>query len=425
MNHRADLRERLLSFDLADVGAVCTASPVEPVNVLAYWNGPAVAPVIQARRDAMREFARNQTPVKSQGRVPAFVDVGCKPGESPRDLHHNYVPLSGQSCGEVFYVRAKCGDPLCVECMRRKSEGTRRRWLPALERMRHPKMVTLTIANFERARDARDLLQKSFRRFCDMSLGSRNLTALLDDARAFIAECDDDDKRARFATELVRLENRIRRKWRKSDSPVRLRDLLGQGFRSIEITHGDGFHFHIHAALDCWYLPHPFVRAAWKRATRGAGEVVDVRRIGRGRADILEVAKYLCKSWEMPEGLRDELRHTIHGMQRVKGIGGARPVEPMHHCPCCGREDCRAEHKGGELRTVATVDLGDVRAALVESAGVARWLVEDAGKGVWRASRRPLLDNMAVCVAEQRALAAGLRLAHDATGPPGGPAAVG
>ena len=387
-------RAALSSFDLGP-----RPVEVEPamVDVLAWWSGRGPSLATERRRDVYRYVLRSKPgphdyrlhlsskrgpdgrPLieshNNAGRVPGFVDVRAVPGAESKPKHdgHPFIRLQARGCGELYFVRATCADPLCVDCMKRKGAAERRRWQPVLERMHSPKLLTLTIRNTATARAGRDELQRAFRSFCELSLGPRGLPGLLAEAQAFVAESPDDMQRARFAVELDRLEARIVRKWRKSDRPVRMRDLLGDGWRAIEVTWSEsaGWHWHIHAALDMPYIPQPFIVAAWKRATGGTSQVCDVRAIGQGAEDIAEVCKYVSKVWELPDEMRrGELRLALYGMQRVKAIGGAVPVE-SHACPCCGGEHCTAKRASGELRTIRVTQTDDgQRRALVDVAGV-------------------------------------------------------
>jgi hypothetical protein len=302
--------------------------------------------------------------------------------------------------------------------MRRKGAAEARRWRPALERMHSPKLLTVTVASTATAQAGRDKLQTAFRRFCELALGPRGLPGLLASAREFVAQSPDAAQRARFNVELDRFEARIIRKRRKATRPIRMRDLLGSGWRAIEVTYTEaGWHWHIHAALDMAYIPQPFIVAAWLSATRGESQIVDVRAIGKTRDDINEVCKYVSKGWELPDDrARDELRLALYGMQRVKAIGGAVPAEPAHVCPCCERKDCTAHRQSGKLPTLAAFELADGRAArLIDRRGVPTIVVEFK-PGFWRVERVPLLDTGAI---PQQAIGA-VGVGPPGHGPPGG-----
>lgn len=59
-----------------------------------------------------------------------------------------------------------------------------------------------------------------------------------------------------------------------------------------------------------------------------------------------EAIKYISKAWTIPEDKIEELRTVVKGKQRIKPLGGAKPLVPEAK-PCkCGDPDCKARFLG-------------------------------------------------------------------------------
>jgi hypothetical protein len=143
---------------------------------------------------------------------------------------------------------------------------------------------------------------------------------------------------------------------------LRVRDLIGQGFATFEMTYNsehDDFHPHLNVVSDAAFIPWPYLVAVWRIATQGQGEIVYVHRIKNIPEDMQEIVKYVTKSWEIPEARRDDFRKALKGKRRVWPLGGATPAEVKHSCPICGGDDCKAHLAGiGDILERGTTSWG-------------------------------------------------------------------
>lgn len=74
------------------------------------------------------------------------------------------------------------------------------------------------------------------------------------------------------------------------------KDHVSGGVAGLELTYGPpGWHPHYHLLIDSDYIPRPLLIKAWKRITGGAWHV-DIRQI-RPEDGVHEVAKYVAKGW--------------------------------------------------------------------------------------------------------------------------------
>jgi hypothetical protein len=258
-------------------------------------------------------------------------------------------------CNIGQLVPADCGDPLCVPCEKQRARERRGKWLPVLKAMRRPRMMTLTVVNGADLAERIETLQRSFRRFLDTRLGPRNWPEFervafeyLDDHfdrlvhEGQITEIERISRDSFWAQSIQRFKESIERYHDLEERWPRVRDLIGEGFASLEITWSEkGWHPHRHLCLDGQFFPWPLLVAIWMRATKGDGQIADIRKIdNRYDKSIQEVAKYLSKTWEIPEEKHDEFRAAIRGLKRIWPIGGAKPVEPEHTCPFCEDPAC-------------------------------------------------------------------------------------
>ena len=277
-----------------------------------------------------------------------------------------------QSCGGVRAVPADCGDPLCKFCEPMRARARAAAWLPILEKMHNPSLFSVTIKNGENLQERLFILFSSWRRFLDLRLGPRNLPKFLALAHDFVITHFEEQFRT---GDILEGEKNYRIKhWEKSldrfglrvskSEKPRLRDFLGYGFGALEITFSELelWHAHLHVVIDAGFLPWPFLVECWKIATKGEGSILDIRALGKTSKDILEVTKYVTKFWEIPEDRFEELRKAIKGKKRVWPIGGAKPEEVKHVCPCCGKDTCLAliAQIGDRAQRIKTVTGRDV-----------------------------------------------------------------
>lgn len=263
-------------------------------------------------------------------------------------------------CGIGRMIPQDCGDPLCIECERNRARDRQKKWLPVLESMKSPRMLTLTIKNGSDLAERIRLLQVSFRHLLDLRIGARNLAGLKHEAMQWltghlvklyeageITEIESSSRWRQWESSLERFENDVRLYHAKKNKWPRMRDLIGRGFATLEITRGnDGWHPHRHLVSDGRFIPWPLLVVGWIRATDGAGEIVDIRAMGKTQKDIKEAAKYVTKAWQIPEEYHAEFRQAIRGLKRVWPLGGATPAEIETICPFCGDPACHARMLG-------------------------------------------------------------------------------
>jgi hypothetical protein len=267
-----------------------------------------------------------------------------------------------QSCGGTRAIPVDCGDALCIECEKARAAERAAKWEKVIRAMRRPVMLTLTIKDGDDLRERIQTLQASIRRLLDMRLGSRNRPIDLDLAQVFTvahyyALVEKGDMTAGEAARRVN-------DWQKSfilfdkriarySSPPRFRDICGKGLAVFECTWCGDWHPHRHLILDMGFIPWPYLVILWRRATRGDGEIVDVRSLFKTDRDLREVMKYVTKPWLIPEHLKDEFRDAVRGLKRVWPIGGAKPVKVDKVCPVCKSPACTAQIMGmGEHATI-------------------------------------------------------------------------
>jgi hypothetical protein len=228
-----------------------------------------------------------------------------------------------------------------------------------------PRLITLTERSQKDLEAAWLTFNDDFRKFMDLSLGKVNLKRLRSLADEWLESHHAELIKSGDMTEVKAIEEKQR--WnklndrffrnvkpkREDGKPTRLRDLIGPGLVSREVTYSEaGWHVHAHMVTDGQFIPHPALVAAWMTATKGKGEIVDIRLLDVAtetgkRKSMSEVIKYLSKTWEIPEDKKDELRKVAKGKNRIKPLGNARPVIPDPK-PCkCGDPECKA-HVIGE-----------------------------------------------------------------------------
>jgi hypothetical protein len=266
--------------------------------------------------------------------------------------------LINRTCGEGQIVPLDCGDPLCPDCEKRRSAERRAHWRPVFEAMRNPRMITLTIRNGSQLKERIGVLQSSFRKLLDFRYGSRNLARLEKMLIPFLAEhyqrlliegeiteIEADNRLAKFKMSALRFEKEIYTFARKSGKNPRMRDLIGEGFATLEITcsqDAECWHVHRHLCVDGYFIPWPILACVWRIVTEGNGEIVDIRAMDNTyQRSINEVTKYLAKAWDIPHDKKNEFRGAVRGLKRIWALGGAKPVIEPNICPFCQDPACR------------------------------------------------------------------------------------
>jgi hypothetical protein len=243
-----------------------------------------------------------------------------------------------KDCGGAFPASVDCGDPLCLDCEKRRAAERRRRWTPTIMRMRYPVLLTLTIKDGPVLAERQDKLRSYFRKLLDLRIGSRNrvkfLELALDYAGSHFAE--DPIEVQRWSDRCKDFDKHLG----TLPGSARVRDLIHAGIAFHEITCADDWHAHKHLVIDAKYIPQPYLVVLWMWVTEGDGKVVDIRKVDKTRKGIAEAIKYLTKIWEIPEDKRDEFRKAVKGLKRVWPLAGAKPTEVDAPCPMCGGLEC-------------------------------------------------------------------------------------
>jgi hypothetical protein len=257
-----------------------------------------------------------------------------------------------RSCGYVQWVPAPCSSPTCGVCQKIWAERVRQRWLPVLASMHRPKLITLTIPSSFDLVERVDYEAKTFRRFLDTRLGSRNWAEFNSLATAFLKkhldvyEPDVLVREERYTNGVKSLDTfgrALARFERKEGRSARVRDVIGPGFSSREVTWSDehGWHLHRHLTVDSWFIPWSLLVVVWQSV--GGGPVVDIRAIGVDYKSIREAVKYLTKFWMIPDDRCDEVCSALKGKKKIWPLGGAKPEPVDHICPECKCIECVCE----------------------------------------------------------------------------------
>lgn len=256
-------------------------------------------------------------------------------------------------CGCEQLIPVPCRDPLCIPCQKLIAYHVRERWSPVVEGMRSPKLITLTIRGGQHLADRVKVLSTSFDRLLDIRLGLRNWPKFRELAREFLAlhlvenepsQAVRDSRLEALGRSQDRLGRDIRAWYRTNGRWPRLRDLIGPGFSTLEVTYSQdhGWHPHRHLVTDSSFIPWALLVVLWREASQGEGQIVDIRAIKReDRGAMREAVKYVTKPWEIPSDKADELRQVLFGRKRVWPLGGARPVCHEAKCPGCGEPTSR------------------------------------------------------------------------------------
>lgn len=263
----------------------------------------------------------------------------------------------GRTCGAGQLVPVDCGDPLCPECEKRRSSERREHWKPVFTSMRSPRMITLTIKSGDELKERIKVLQSSFRRLLDYRLGPRNLKLIKGRSDAFlelhlsklvtegtINELEATRRLITFRKYINRFEGMINRYKQFKTKWPRMRDVIGPGFATLEITHNQdtAWHVHRHLCVDGQFIPWAVLVCVWRIVTNNEGEIVDVRSMDNSyERSINEVTKYLAKPWDIPNDKKDEFRSAVRGIKRIWPLGGAKPVIVDPICPFCGDPACK------------------------------------------------------------------------------------
>ena len=266
--------------------------------------------------------------------------------------------LINRTCGAGTIVPLDCGDSLCPDCEKRRSRERREHWNPVFEAMRNPRMITLTIRNGSDLKERIMVLQKSFRKLLDFRYGPRNMDKvsalagifLIDHYVDLVADGTIDREESlkridKFNQSMRRFAGAVNQYHARMGKWPRMRDLVGRGFATLEITCSEDpecWHAHRHLCVDGHFIPWPVLACVWNVVTETEGEIVDIRFMdNHNDRSIREVTKYLAKPWDIPNDKKPEFRVAVRGLKRIWPLGGAKPVIEEKICPYCNDPGCR------------------------------------------------------------------------------------
>jgi len=197
-------------------------------------------------------------------------------------------------CGYVWKHEADCGDRTCFRCNSQRIKRILARYIPLLEGMSQPKLLTLTLRNQRLTRG--------------------------------------------FVRQLRQYFNTLRRRviWRASGR-----------FYCIEFDHIDELglcNLHIHAIIDSPFIGQRALSLVWKEITRGS-KIVDIRTIYRTAKSHHEAVKYLTKYLaqlpsDLPEWQRNLVNDAYHDVRLIQTFGtlsGKNLNIRDAICPRCGK----------------------------------------------------------------------------------------
>ncbi|MCK5601487.1 protein rep [Candidatus Pacearchaeota archaeon] len=205
---------------------------------------------------------------------------------------HKWLSLACGCCGESISVPASCGNRFCSTCGRNRIIRVKRRLTWLLEQIKlrpgeRVKMLTLTLISEHDLPAMVDNLIKSFRKL------------------------------------------RNRKYWRET---------VSGGAFVIEITKSDnGWHAHIHAVIQSYFMDWTLVRRQWRKITGASGVFVQNIPI---RAAINYTTKYLTKGNEDPL-LEQEISDSLKGRRLFNPFGTWHAIdrtydEGVYQCKECG-----------------------------------------------------------------------------------------
>lgn len=108
----------------------------------------------------------------------------------------------------------------------------------------------------------------------------------------------------------------------------------------------DGWHVHLHLIALCRWIPQAELAEMWKRATKGKGYIVFVKRAGHKWGLVQEVLKYVFKvSLYRDERVKEEIEEKLKNKKLIvfdrfpRGISSLDYTEMFEHVRCrCGGE---------------------------------------------------------------------------------------
>ena len=176
---------------------------------------------------------------------------------------HRFFRLTcaGPRCSNARFIRTRCGRRTCPDCRRLDYFRLRELYGPALDILRAPKLLTLTL---------------------------RNVSILSPETVAHLRHC-------------------MKKLWKFYGPRIR------GGIYAIEaVNTGRGWHVHAHALIDADYLDQAELSRIWLRIT-GDSQIVDIRQAFSPQGALTYILKYLAKAPDVPGGVARNLRDSPQG----------------------------------------------------------------------------------------------------------------
>ncbi len=273
----------------------------------------------------------SQQPQSLQGRIATALFAGGLPDDGYQINYcgEDEVIVVCKGCARPERVTVRCKHRLCPRCARTRSKKLGKQYEPVMRAMRFPVHLVLTLKNVER-------------------IESETFT--------HIRRC------------FGRL---IRRKLFRS---------CRGGFYSIETTRkGRGWHVHIHAILDCAYIPVQELSHVWEKITGGSRIVWIEKADPRGLQYVLKYITKVADFVNEPDAVA-EYCEAVRGQRLVQTFGKVlygqtKPDEWVLRCPGCGSEEWEF---AGRLSDLLSLSLRDD--------GMGRWAECLINGGQWRRS---------------------------------------
>lgn len=204
-------------------------------------------------------------------------------------------------CGRPSYHPRSCRHRLCAFCGPERSRARARTARVVVRRMSQPKLLTLTMRR------------------------AKNLDTGLSDVRAAFS------------------------RWRRLKA---IKTRLQGGIYAIEAKPKvDGWHVHIHAIIDCDFIPKQTIYRTWAKAVRQPTASIDISRVNADQA-ANEVAKYTAKGADVKRWTPEQLSEWVVATRNVRlfqtfGIWHSvalsalldDPPPPPRPCPHCAKVD--------------------------------------------------------------------------------------
>ena len=207
------------------------------------------------------------------------------------DDGHRILKLYCATCGRKQPVKLRCGSRICPDCRRKDFWRLAKGYSNAVQVMKAPKLMTLTLINKS------DLSQ-------------------------------DEVKRLRSS--FVKL---MRRKYYRSK--------VRGGLYAIEVVNkGKGWNIHMHVLLDANYIDQKQISQDWRELT-GDSYIVDIRIADSPKKGLHYILKYLSKPPQLNgEDAKNQYQKVLKGVRLVQPFGSLYRDLKLEHrdlaCPKCG-----------------------------------------------------------------------------------------